>query len=60
MRFIVFLIGLGYSVILSSQERITLLFAGDLMQHAEQINAAHTNNGYDYSDCFKHIRKEIS
>ena len=59
MRLIIFLIGLGYSVILSAQERITLLFAGDLMQHTEQINAARTENGYDYSDCFKHVRKEI-
>lgn len=60
MRFIIFLIGLGYSVILSAQERITLLFAGDLMQHTEQINAARTKDGYDYSDCFKHVCKEIS
>ena len=31
------LIMIGYSVTLSAQERITLLFAGDLMQHTEQI-----------------------
>lgn len=29
-----------YSVTLSSQERITLLFVGDLMQHQAQIDAA--------------------
>ena len=49
-----------YSVTLSAQERITLLFVGDLMQHDAQIKAAQTNGGYDYSDCFKHIKEEIS
>lgn len=45
------------SIIIS---RITLLFAGDLMQHQGQINAARTPNGYDYSDCFKYVKEEIS
>lgn len=54
------LIMIGYSVTLSAQERITLLFAGDLMQHTEQIKAAKTPEGYDYSDCFKHVKEEIS
>ena len=40
--------------------RITLLFAGDLMQHQGQINAARTPVGYDYSDCFKFVKEEIS
>lgn len=48
------------SVTLSAQERITLLFVGDLMQHGEQIKAARTADGYDYSDCFKHVKEEIS
>lgn len=48
-----------YSVILTAQERVTLLFAGDLMQHDAQIKAARTPDGYDYSDSFKHLRKEI-
>ena len=54
------LIMIGYSVTLSAQERITLLFVGDLMQHTEQIKAAKTPDGYDYSDCFKHVKEEIS
>lgn len=45
---------------LSAQDRITLLFAGDLMQHQAQIDAAKRGSGYDYTDCFKHVRKEIS
>ena len=39
---------------------ITLLFAGDLMQHQAQIDAARVGNSYDYKECFKHIKKEIS
>ena len=53
------IIAILYSVTLSAQERITLLFVGDLMQHDAQIKAASTPEGYDYSDCFKHIKAEI-
>lgn len=42
-----------------SQEKITLLFAGDLMQHQGQIDAAKTTWGYDYDDCFKYVKEEI-
>ncbi|MBO5000216.1 MAG: CapA family protein [Bacteroidaceae bacterium] len=49
-----------YSVTLSAQERITLLFVGDLMQHDAQIKAARTPEGYDYTDCFKYVKGEIS
>lgn len=53
------IIVLLYSVSLSAQERLTLLFVGDLMQHDAQIKAARTPDGYDYSDCFKHVSHEI-
>jgi poly-gamma-glutamate synthesis protein (capsule biosynthesis protein) len=44
----------------SAQEgRITLLFAGDAMQHQSQIDAAKTQDGYDYSSYFRHIRNRI-
>lgn len=43
----------------TATSRITLLFAGDLMQHQAQINAARTPAGYDYSDCFKLVKEEI-
>lgn len=39
--------------------KITLLFAGDLMQHITQIHAAKTKDGYDYSTYFKYIKDEI-
>ena len=61
MRILLYIIGMiWYSVTLSAQERVTLLFVGDLMQHDAQIEAARTSDGYDYSDCFKHVRKEIA
>ena len=40
-------------------QKITLLFAGDLMQHQAQIDAARTAIGYDYTDYFKLIKEEI-
>lgn len=45
---------------LSAQDHISLLFVGDLMQHQAQIDAAKRENGYNYDDCFKHVKKEIS
>ena len=59
MRIFLLIVTLWYSVTLSAQERITLLFVGDLMQHGDQIKAAKTPEGYDYSDCFKHVKEEI-
>ena len=61
MKALISLIFLLYSVTLSSQERITLLFVGDLMQHQAQIDAAHVSEGkYDYSSCFSLIKEQIS
>ena len=61
MKALISFIFLLYSVTLSSQERITLLFVGDLMQHRAQIDAARTSDGkYDYSPCFSLIKEEIS
>lgn len=49
------------SVILSAQDRITLLFVGDLMQHQAQIDAARRTDGtYDYDTCFALVRQQIS
>lgn len=39
---------------------ISLLFAGDLMQHTAQINAALQPDGsYDYNECFERMHDEI-
>lgn len=41
--------------------RVSILFAGDLMQHQSQLNAACTSKGtYSYSPCYNHIRDEVS
>lgn len=42
-------------------QTITLLFAGDLMQHQAQIDAARTpGGGYDYTEGFRYVKDEIS
>lgn len=61
MKALIAFILLCYSVTLSAQERITLLFVGDLMQHQAQIDAARTPDGkYDYSSYFSLVKEEIS
>lgn len=75
MKYLLFLpLFLSFSCIGTSQEaktetvtdsipppqKLTLIFAGDLMQHEGQINAARTTSGFDYSDCFKYVKEEIS
>lgn len=40
--------------------RLSILFAGDLMQHQGQIDAARISGGYDYSDCFKYVKNAIN
>lgn len=43
-----------------SADTLRLLFAGDMMQHQGQINAARTAAGsYDYSSCFEYIKDEV-
>ena len=40
--------------------RISLLFAGDLMQHEDQFKFALKDDGtYDYSECFQYVKHEI-
>ena len=40
--------------------RISLLFAGDLMQHEDQFKFALMDDGtYDYSECFQYVKHEI-
>lgn len=48
------------TVLPQPRQKLTLLFAGDLMQHQGQINAAATPTGYDYTDCFRYVKEEIS
>lgn len=41
------------------KQTVSLLFAGDAMQHQSQIDAAKTKDGYDYSFYFKQIEDQI-
>lgn len=51
---------IGWAGPARAQDCLTLLFAGDLMQHQAQIDAARTGpSTYDYSTCFQHVRAEI-
>lgn len=48
------------NLLLSAQKRVTLLFAGDLMQHQAQIESAQRADGsYDYASCFAPVRSLI-
>lgn len=61
MKIILTLLALCLTVILPAQERITLLFVGDLMQHQAQIDAARTpDSRYDYQSCFALVKKQIA
>jgi poly-gamma-glutamate synthesis protein (capsule biosynthesis protein) len=44
----------------SVAQTITLLFAGDAMQHQSQIDNAFRNGRYDYSSYFQQVKNEIS
>lgn len=43
------------------QKHLTLLFAGDIMQHKPQVTSAMQADGtYDYTECFRFIGSEIA
>lgn len=44
---------------LSAAQTVDLLFAGDLMQHQAQIDAARTSSAYCYDSCFARVKPEI-
>lgn len=37
------------------KDTLTLLFVGDLMQHTAQIEAAKSEAGYNYQECFQYV-----
>ena len=42
------------------EQHLSVLIAGDLMQHEPQIKAAHRADGtYNYDECFKRVQAEI-
>ncbi len=61
MRYFITLLTLLFcSLSLFAGQKITLLFAGDAMNHTPQITSAECPEGkYDYSEYFEHIRNDI-
>lgn len=49
---------MGYPVS-DSPEPVTILFAGDAMQHTAQIESAGKSERYDYRHCFSLVENEI-
>lgn len=43
----------------SQEQKVSLLFVGDAMQHKAQLEGAKTKTGYDYSSYFKLIKDSI-
>lgn len=62
IRFLTLLFILPTSVYAQEKSTLSILFAGDVMQHGGQISAAYNkqNDGYDYKDCFKFVKPVIS
>ncbi|MDO5522424.1 MAG: CapA family protein [Bacteroidia bacterium] len=44
----------------AQEKRVSLLFAGDAMQHLPQVRAAQTADGYNYDSCFYLLKDKIS
>lgn len=44
----------------TTTHRVTMLFAGDLMQHDGQIKAARTATGYEYDEVFAYVKPQVS
>nr|WP_321453365.1 CapA family protein [uncultured Carboxylicivirga sp.] len=60
MRYIVFLLIL-VNLPIQAQQKIQLLFLGDVMGHDSQINSARIDSTgkYDYRSCFQYIKDDI-
>ena len=43
-----------------AQDTLSLLFAGDVMQHQSQINAAQRGDVYEYDECFSMLKDRIA
>ena len=54
------LLVLSCSISFAQESRVTLLFAGDAMQHLPQIYAAKTDSGYNYDAVFELVKDKIS
>ena len=51
---------LSYAIAIAQESRVTLLFAGDAMQHTPQVFAAKADSGYNYDSVFELVKYKIS
>ncbi|MCF0166849.1 MAG: CapA family protein [Bacteroidales bacterium] len=56
---LVSLLSAAGSFCLPGQQRVSIVFAGDAMQHSSQLDAARRGSLYDYSDCFSELEHFI-
>lgn len=54
------LLFISFAITFAQDRRVTLIFAGDAMQHSPQIYAAKTDSGYNYDSAFELVRDHIS
>lgn len=59
-RLITLILFLPIYTLTPQEKSVSLLFAGDAMQHKSQIDVARTSTGYDYSAYFPKVKDEIS
>ena len=48
------------ATIVAQDKKVTLIFAGDAMQHMPQVYAAKTDSGYNYDSVFKLVKDKIT
>ena len=51
---------LSFVIAYAQESKVTLLFAGDAMQHTPQVYAAKTDSGYNYDAVFELVKDKIS
>ena len=54
------LFSISFAIVVAQESRVTLLFAGDAMQHMPQVNAAQTDSGYNYDSVFELVKEKIT
>lgn len=54
------LLTLPFAIAFAQEGRVTLLFAGDAMQHLPQVYAAKTDSSYNYDTVFELVKEKIS
>ena len=54
------LFSFSFAIVVAQESKVTLLFAGDAMQHLPQIFAAKTDSGYNYDSVFELVKEKIT